>query len=311
MFPEVTLSMPDITISKDVLPEPDGPTIATELPSQIDKLILCKIFTLPEGPFNVKFTSINSIDFCKLSFKVFLIMKKSLYKKKSYFYYSVLLLFGLLIPNNITATNIAVNKNASDTSTGGYNKSKILVLGDSLTAGYGLEDINDSFPSKLEKILISLNYKVEIINAGISGDTTTGGLSRLAWSLNDNPDAVILELGGNDGLRAISPKLTYQNLEKILKELEGRKIPTLLTGMMAPPNLGNDYTELFYSNYKRLASSYDVIFYPFFLEGVAGEESLNQPDLIHPNPDGVEVIVDNILPFVEELIQQIGENSEK
>ena len=172
--------------------------------------------------------------------------------------------------------------------------------------------MEESWPSVLEKNLNEANIKIKIINAGISGDTTSGGLFRLPKLLIEHsPNLVILELGGNDGLRAISPKLTYQNLEKILKELEGRKIPTLLTGMMAPPNLGNDYTELFYNNYKRLASSYDVIFYPFFLEGVAGEESLNQPDLIHPNPDGVEVIVDNILPFVEELIQRIGENSEK
>lgn len=233
-------------------------------------------------------------------------MKKSPYKKQLYFSYFIVFIFGILIPNNITATNIYENKNSNSTLTNDYNKRKILILGDSLTAGYGLEDINDSFPSKLEKKLISLNYKVEIINAGISGDTTTGGLSRLEWSLDDRPDAVIIELGGNDGLRAISPTLTYQNLEKIIKVLEERQIPILLTGMMAPPNLGKEYTERFYNNYKRLASSYDVVFYPFFLEGVAGEEALNQPDLIHPNPRGVDVIVENILPFVEKLIKRIG-----
>ncbi len=233
-------------------------------------------------------------------------MKKSPYKKQLYFSYFIVFIFGILIPNNITATNIYENKNSNSTLTNDYNKRKILILGDSLTAGYGLEDINDSFPSKLEKKLISLNYKVEIINAGISGDTTTGGLSRLEWSLDDRPDAVIIELGGNDGLRAISPTLTYQNLEKIIKVLEERQIPILLTGMMAPPNLGKEYIERFYNNYKRLASSYDVVFYPFFLEGVAGEEALNQPDLIHPNPRGVDVIVENILPFVEKLIKRIG-----
>jgi len=190
---------------------------------------------------------------------------------------------------------------------GETKKIRILILGNSLTAGYGLEDISSAFPSVLEKNLKGLGYNIEIINAGISGDTTAGGRARLEWSLVEEPDGVIIELGGNDGLRAIDPKVTYENLDAILLKIQSINLPILLTGMMAPPNLGKDYGNKFYKNFEILASKYNTIFYPFFLDGVAGNYSLNQEDRIHPNVEGVKVITKNILPFVETLIKKIHE----
>ncbi|MGY8962875.1 MAG: arylesterase, partial [Rhodospirillales bacterium] len=145
---------------------------------------------------------------------------------------------------------------------------------------------------------------VDVLDAGISGDTTAGGRSRLDWSLAENPDAVIVGLGGNDGLRALDPDVTYDNLNAILARLQSEGLPVLLAGMMAPPNLGRDYGEQFFGVYKRLANEYDVVFYPFLLEGVAGEVDLNQADRIHPNPDGVNVMVGKILPFAQQLVKR-------
>lgn len=182
---------------------------------------------------------------------------------------------------------------------------RILALGDSLTAGYGLDDLSLAFPARLEAELRAEGHDVEVLDAGISGDTTAGGRSRLDWSLAEKPDAVIVELGGNDGLRAVDPDVTYDNLNVILARLQDEGLPVMLTGMMAPPNLGREYGERFYDGYQRLAQEYDVVFYPFFLDGVAGEPALNQADRIHPNPDGVNVIVDRILPYAEQLVQRV------
>ena len=181
---------------------------------------------------------------------------------------------------------------------------RILVLGDSLTAGYGLDDLSLAFPARLEGELNASGMDVDVLDAGISGDTTAGGRSRLDWSLAENPDAVIVGLGGNDGLRALDPDVTYDNLNAILARLQSEGLPVLLAGMMAPPNLGRDYGEQFFGVYKRLANEYDVVFYPFLLEGVAGEVDLNQADRIHPNPDGVNVMVGKILPFAQQLVKR-------
>lgn len=182
---------------------------------------------------------------------------------------------------------------------------RILALGDSLTAGYGLDDLSLAFPARLEDELKAVGLDVDVLDAGISGDTTAGGRSRLDWSLAENPDAVIVGLGGNDGLRALDPAVTYENLSAILARLESEGLPVLLAGMMAPPNLGRDYGEQFFGVYKRLANEYDIVFYPFLLDGVAGEVDLNQADRIHPNPDGVNVMVDKILPFAEQLVKRV------
>lgn len=181
---------------------------------------------------------------------------------------------------------------------------RILGIGDSLMAGYGLPEA-DIFPVRLAAALKERGHAVEVVNAGVSGDTTAGGRARLAWSLAENPDAVIVELGGNDGLRGLPPEETRANLDAMLAELEARGIPTLFAGMQAPPNLGKDYAAEFEAVFSTLAAERDVVFYPFFLEGVAADESLNQKDGIHPNPAGVEVIVTNILSAVEALIERV------
>ena len=141
-----------------------------------------------------------------------------------------------------------------------------------------------------------------MIGAGVAGDTSAGGRARLAWSLADRPDAAIVELGANDGLRGIDPAVTYDNLDAILTELKRRGIPVLLAGMYAPPNLGREYGEAFNGIYPRLAEKHGVRLYPFFLDGVAVEPRLNQPDGIHPNEDGVAVIVERILPYVMKVL---------
>lgn len=177
----------------------------------------------------------------------------------------------------------------------------ILGLGDSLMAGYGLAE-EDAFPTRLEAALREAGHDVTIVNAGVSGDTTAGGASRLAWSLAEQPDAAIVELGGNDGLRGIPTEDTRRNLDAILSTLAERDIPVLFAGMLAPPNMGREYGEDFRAVFQDLAAEYDVVFYPFFLDGVAGDLSLNQPDGIHPNRAGVDIIVERILPYVEELV---------
>ncbi|MDX1540158.1 MAG: arylesterase [Geminicoccaceae bacterium] len=186
---------------------------------------------------------------------------------------------------------------------------RIAVLGDSLTAGYGLE-LEDAFPAELERALRAEGYACDVLDAGVSGDTTAGGRSRLDWMLGDEPSHVIVELGGNDGLRALPPEQMEDNLGAILTRLEGEGIPTLLAGMLAPPNLGQDYGRDFRSVFERLAESHEVAFYPFFLDGVAGQPELNQPDRIHPNEAGVDEIVRRILPTVIDWLHTTGIPSE-
>jgi acyl-CoA thioesterase-1 len=181
---------------------------------------------------------------------------------------------------------------------------KIVVLGDSLTAGFGLP-VEDAFPAKLDRALKAKGQAVEIVNAGVSGDTASGGLDRVDWSVPEGTDAVILELGANDALRGIDPKITRAALEKILRRLEERHITVLLCGMRAPPNMGTTYTAAFDAVFTQLAAVHDVVFYPFFLDAVAAEAKLNQRDGIHPNVEGVDIIVDRILPKVEELIARV------
>lgn len=178
---------------------------------------------------------------------------------------------------------------------------KLVAFGDSLTAGFGLP-AQDAFPAKLQAALKSKGYDITVVNAGVSGDTAAAGLERLEWSVPDDADAVILELGANDALRALDPGLTEKALTGILDRLAARHIPVLLAGMLAPRNLGSDYTAKFDALYPKLAANRPVVFYPFFLEGVAADPHLNQGDGLHPTALGVEVIVQRILPKVEELI---------
>ena len=181
---------------------------------------------------------------------------------------------------------------------------KVVVLGDSLTAGYGLKK-QDAFPFKLATALNSSGHSIQVINAGVSGDTSAGGRSRLSWALTDNPQLVIIELGANDGLRGLDPSETKANLNAVLNDLKKRKIKVLLTGMLAPPNLAREYGREFGQIFPELAKTHAVAFYKFFLEGVANHPHLNQKDGIHPNPEGVDEIVRRILPIVKSLIDTV------
>jgi len=179
----------------------------------------------------------------------------------------------------------------------GANDFKILALGDSLTAGYGLNK-GDGFPEQLQKSLQEQGHKIIVLNAGVSGDTSQGGLARLNWALVDKPDMVILELGANDGLRGIAPSLMAHNLDQIISQLKARKIKILLAGMYAPPNFGDAYGQSYNAVFPTLAKNHKVTLYPFFLEGVAGNPDLNQDDGLHPTKEGIAVIVKQIQPYV-------------
>ena len=177
----------------------------------------------------------------------------------------------------------------------------ILAFGDSLTAGFGLEP-GEAFPVKLEAALRARGHDVRVINAGVSGDTATAALDRLAWAVDDTIGAVIVELGANDALRGQSPAETRKALDAMLSALDQRKLPVLLAGMRAPPNLGADYVRAFEAIYPELAAAHGALLYPFFLDGVAANPKLNQADGMHPNPAGVDRVVAAMLPHAEALI---------
>ena len=177
----------------------------------------------------------------------------------------------------------------------------IVLFGDSLMAGYGLAH-DDGFAPKLQSALKQAGHDVRVINSSVSGDTSAAGLARLDWALVDKPDAVLLELGANDALRGVEPAQTRDNLAQIIEKLRAQDVDVLLAGMMAPPNMGKAYGDEFNSIYPDLAGRYEVDFYPFFLDGVAAEPDLNQDDGMHPNADGVAVIVERILPDVINLL---------
>jgi acyl-CoA thioesterase-1 len=179
----------------------------------------------------------------------------------------------------------------------------IVALGDSLTAGYGLPQ-DQSFPAQLQAALNARGANVRVVNAGVSGDTASAAAKRLDWALPENAAAVIVELGGNDALQGIPPAGTKAALAKIIEQVTARGLPVLLAGMEAPRNMGQDYVATFGAIYPNLAAQYDVLLYPFFLEGAALNDDLMQKDGIHPNGKGVAVIVENMLPKVEELLAQ-------
>ena len=183
---------------------------------------------------------------------------------------------------------------------------KLVVLGDSLSAGLGLP-AQDAFPAKLQKALQAKGIAVEMTNAGVSGDTSSGGRDRLDWSVPDGTEGVILELGANDAMRGIDPDLTRAALTDIVTRLKARKIAVMLCGMLAPPNFGADYGARFNSIYPDLAKQFDLPLYPFFLDGVAADAKLNQADGIHPTAEGVDIVVNNMLPTVEAFLRTIGE----
>src|SRR5260221_4867639 len=182
---------------------------------------------------------------------------------------------------------------------------KMVVLGDSLSAGLGLP-APAAFPARLQKALQAKGIAVDMINAGVSGDTSSGGRDRLDWSVPEGTEAVILERGANDALRGTDPAVTRAALSDILTRLKARKIAVLMCGMVAPPNYGSDYAASFNSIYPDLAKSFGVPLYPLFLDGVAGNRKLNHADGLHPTAQGVDIIVNNILPTVQALVGAIS-----
>ena len=189
-----------------------------------------------------------------------------------------------------------------------YTKSlNVIVLGDSLVAGYGLLK-NDGFINQLQNKINSNNIKLNLVNGGVSGETSSGLLNRLEWVLEEQFDGVIVSIGANDTLRGINPELTFQNINNILNYLKKNKIPSMLIGMKAPNNLGKDYVSEFNKIYPNLAKIYRVSFYPFFLKDVALVPSLNQDDMIHPNKKGVKKIVENIYPYFIDFYKTFKDN---
>jgi len=181
---------------------------------------------------------------------------------------------------------------------------RIVMLGDSIAAGYGLPP-SQALPARLEAALKARGHDVTIENAGVSGDTAAGGLARLDWSVPDGTDAVIVELGANDMLRGLDPKVTREALTAIVERLRARRIEVMLTGMLASRNLGPDYQRAYDQIFPDLAKAYDLVYYPFLLDRVALDRSLNQPDGIHPNEKGVAVMVERMVPAVEALIRRV------
>jgi acyl-CoA thioesterase-1 len=180
----------------------------------------------------------------------------------------------------------------------------IVVLGDSLSAGYGLPR-EAAFPEALERKLKARGHNIRMVNAGVSGDTATGGLERLDWSVPDGTDGVIVELGANDMLRGVDPAVTRKAIEAIVTRLKARGVAVMLAGMYAQRNLGPAYTERFDAIYRELAEKHGLVLHPFFLEGVAGERALNLPDGLHPTAKGIERIVERIIPAVESFLRRL------
>lgn len=198
----------------------------------------------------------------------------------------------------------------AQTQTAGAAKAiKMVVLGDSLSAGLGLPAAS-AFPARLQKALKDKGIDVDMVNAGVSGDTASGGRDRLDWSVPEGTDAVIVEFGANDALRGVDPKITRDALSDIVRRLKARGVAVMLCGMLAPPNYGSDYAARFDAIYPDLATSFGVPLYPFFLDGVATNAKLNQADGLHPTAEGVDMIVKNILPTVEAFVGTIrGQHS--
>ena len=207
----------------------------------------------------------------------------------------------LVLTTALTAAAAFTGGAAAGEANSGNKPVKMVVLGDSLSAGLGLSAA-DAFPAKLQKALKDKGINVEMANAGVSGDTASGGRDRLDWSVPEGTRAVIVELGANDALRGTDPAVTRAALSDILTRLKARNIAVLLCGMVSPPNYGRDFAERFNTIYPDLAKSFGVPLYPFFLDGVAADAKLNQADGIHPTPQGVDIIVRNILPAVEAFL---------
>lgn len=203
----------------------------------------------------------------------------------------------------VNACAIAIAAAGAAAPAAAAGPARLLVLGDSLTAGYGLPQA-EAFPTRLQQALTRAGLAAEVINGGVSGDTSAGGLARLDWMIADRPPThALVALGANDGLRALPPEAMERNLDRIVARLRERGAKVLLAGMAAPPNLGRDYADRFAAVFPALAARHGVALYPFFLDGVAARPELNQPDGIHPNPAGVATMVERILPAIRALLE--------
>jgi len=217
----------------------------------------------------------------------------------------------LIKPSARTVRRIAILLFVQALTLGGTAEAapiKLVALGDSLTAGLGLP-ASESFPAKLEAVLKARGHDVTIVNAGVSGDTAGDGLARLDWSVGDDANAVIVELGANDALRGLDPAMTRATLDKLLKRLGDRHLPVLIAGMRAPRNLGEDFDQRFDAIYPDLATKYGLTLYPFFLDGLVGRSDLLQADGLHPNAAGVEAIVGRMVPVVEPWLARLEKPS--
>jgi acyl-CoA thioesterase-1 len=218
---------------------------------------------------------------------------------------------GLLSRRIVAGLGLAAVAAAAGASSAGAQARRpiqLVALGDSLSAGYGLPP-GAAFPAVLEKAVSRPDRPVRVANAGVSGDTATGGLDRLDWSVPDGTDGVIVELGANDMLRGVDPGVTERAIDEIVGRLKARDIRVLLAGMLAAPNLGEEYGARFAGLYARVARKHGATLYPFFLEGVAGDRRLNLPDGLHPNAEGVKVIVERIGPTVERFLATLQQRA--
>ncbi len=219
------------------------------------------------------------------------------FTSKGLVYLNRLVRLGLLALFAGSIVSLGVSANAAE-----EDPQTLVLFGDSLMAGYGLAH-EEGFAPRLEAALIESGHNVRVVNSSVSGDTTAAGLARLDWALVEKPDAVLLELGANDALRGVEPSQTRDNLAQIIEKLRSMDVDVLLAGMVAPPNMGTTYGDEFNSIYADLSGRYQIELYPFFLDGVAAAPELNQDDGMHPNAEGVGVIVERILPNVIELLQ--------
>ena len=286
-------SSPAMIMSRVDLPEPDGPTTPTASPLAIVRPTSRNIWTLAAPRPRLRSTP-RIATAGRLIVSEILKAGPPSYGHWRMFVQATAFVAGLAA---VLALAFAVPASARTL--------KLVALGDSLTAGYGVAP-GKAFPDQLEAALKAKGWDVTVVDAGVSGDTAADGLARYDWSVPADADALIVELGANDMLRGLNPEATKRTLAAILDRARASHLPTLLAGMRAAPNLGADYDKAFDAIYPALAQSYGAILYPFFLDGVAGDAKLNQPDGLHPTAAGVAVIVGRILPSVEALLKRVN-----
>ena len=292
-------SSPAITISKVDLPEPDGPIRPIASPEATRRLISFRIWTraapVPSERLTFEMAMVSGSRPANDEGSMRLSMARSYGTSAAAVEGQRRMFVHMLVLGVVLMTAASMAALAQAPAPAAAKPIKMVVLGDSLSAGLGLPAAA-AFPEQLQKALKAKGIAVDMINAGVSGDTSSGGRDRLDWSVPEGTEAVIVELGANDALRGTDPKVTRAALSDILTQLKARKIAVLLCGMLAPPNYGSDYSARFNAIYPDLAKSFGVPLYPFFLDGVAADAKLNQADGMHPTAEGVDVIVKNILP---------------